>query len=58
MRAKGYLGKRGLSIISLGCMAHLDAGQFPSENPLLYLLCSYLETSQSPLSLSPIYKVE
>lgn len=36
-----------------GCMAHFLAGQFPSVNlSSAYILCSYLEISQSPPSVS------
>lgn len=49
---KGHL-KRRLSFVSRGCMAHFLAGQFPSVNlSSAYILCSYLEISQSPPSVS------
>lgn len=49
---KGPL-KRRLSFVSRGCMAHFDAGQFPSVNQSsASVLCSYLEISQSPPSVS------
>lgn len=52
MGTKG-LKRRRLSFISLSCMAHFHAGQFPSINQSsAYVLCSYLEASQGPSSVS------